>query len=93
LQLFVVRVHLGEFAANRQRLLEGGERAGRIARPELDVRDPVEIERSIMPGAKEAVAKADAYVAEGITTLIVGVSNPDEDLNVIRDLVAWRDSR
>ena len=56
-------------------------------------RDPVEIERSIMPGAKEAVAKADAYVAQGITTLIVGVSNPDEDLNVIRDLVAWRDSR
>jgi probable F420-dependent oxidoreductase len=74
------------------------EEAGRLSRVLDDWcakvgRDPVEIERSIMPGAKDAVATADAYVAQGITTLIVGVSNPDEDLNVIRDLVAWRDSR
>jgi alkanesulfonate monooxygenase SsuD/methylene tetrahydromethanopterin reductase-like flavin-dependent oxidoreductase (luciferase family) len=74
------------------------EEAGRLSRILDDWcakvgRDPAEIERSIMPGAKDAVATADSYVAQGITTLIVGVSNPDEDLNVIRDLVAWRDSR
>jgi hypothetical protein len=45
-----------------------------------------------MPAAKDAVANADAYVAQGITTLIVGVDGP-EQLAVVRDLVAWRDSR
>jgi hypothetical protein len=73
------------------------EEAGRLSRV-LDEwcakvgRNPAEIERSIMPAAKDAVANADAYVAQGITTLIVGVNGPDQ-LDVLRDLVAWRDSR
>jgi probable F420-dependent oxidoreductase len=55
-------------------------------------RDPAEIERSILAGAKDVVQNADAYVANGITTLLVGVDGP-EQLQVLRDLVAWRDSR
>jgi probable F420-dependent oxidoreductase len=55
-------------------------------------RDPSEIERSILAGAKDVVRNADAYVANGITTLLVGVDGP-EQLQVLRDLVAWRDSR
>jgi hypothetical protein len=55
-------------------------------------RDPAEIERSILAGAKDVVQNADAYVANGITTVLVGVDGP-EQLQVLRDLVAWRDSR
>ena len=55
-------------------------------------RDPAEIERSILAGAKDVVKNANDYVANGITTLLVGVDGP-EQLQVLRDLVAWRDSR
>ena len=55
-------------------------------------RNPAEIERSILAGAKDVVRNADDYVRNGITTLIVGVDGP-EQLQVLRDLVAWRDSR
>jgi probable F420-dependent oxidoreductase len=56
-------------------------------------RDPAEIERSILAGAKDVVRNADDYVANGITTLLVGVDGPGDGLNVLRDLVAWRDNR
>ncbi len=55
-------------------------------------RDPAEIERSILEPEGIAVADADRYVANGITTLIVG-GGPGEGLDVLRDLIAWRDSR
>ena len=73
------------------------EEAGRLSRVLDDWcakvgRNPAEGGRAIMPGAKDAVANADAYVKQGITTLIVGVDGP-EQLAVVRDLIAWRDSR
>jgi alkanesulfonate monooxygenase SsuD/methylene tetrahydromethanopterin reductase-like flavin-dependent oxidoreductase (luciferase family) len=56
-------------------------------------RDPAAIERSILAGAQSVVANADAYVRNGITTLTVGVDGPGKSLDVLRNLVAWRDSR
>jgi probable F420-dependent oxidoreductase len=56
-------------------------------------RDPATIERSILAGAKSVVANADDYVRNGITTLTVGVDGPGKSLDVLRNLVAWRDSR
>jgi probable F420-dependent oxidoreductase len=56
-------------------------------------RDPAQIERSILAGAQKVVANADDYVRNGITTLTVGVDGPGKGLDVLRDLVAWRDSR
>lgn len=55
-------------------------------------RDPHEIERS---GGinKDTLEKADAYVEQGITHLIMGVSGPDYDLGPFRELVQWRDAR
>jgi probable F420-dependent oxidoreductase len=72
--------------------------AGRLSRVldnwcEKVGRDPAQIERSILAGAKQVVANADEYVRNGITTLTVGVDGPGKSLDVLRNLVAWRDSR
>lgn len=56
-------------------------------------RDPRAIERSVTAGAEELVPQADAYVAAGVTHLIARTSGPDYDLEPLRRLVAWRDSR
>lgn len=57
-------------------------------------RDPSEIERSILNSSEpNMVQYADAYVANGITTIITGSNVPGAGLQKIRDLVAWRDSR
>ncbi|MBA2277132.1 MAG: LLM class F420-dependent oxidoreductase [Chloroflexia bacterium] len=56
-------------------------------------RDPAAIERSILLTDPEEVARADDYVANGITHLIIGVSGPGADLDPLRRLVAWRDAR
>ncbi len=56
-------------------------------------RDPGEIERSIA-GIKTAdPALLDAYVAAGITHLIMPTGGPDWDLSLLPKLLAWRDSR
>ena len=55
-------------------------------------RNPAEIERSIMID-DSMVERADEYVAQGITHLIVGVDGPDHDFGRLRELVQWRDSR
>ncbi len=56
-------------------------------------RDPAAIERSILLTEPEEVARADDYVASGITHLIIGASGPGADLEPLRRLVAWRDAR
>ncbi len=53
-------------------------------------RDPKEIERSALIGARH-VSNADEYVANGITYLIVGSSGPGAGLDALRALVEWRD--
>jgi len=54
-------------------------------------RDPGEIERSggVTP---ETMARADEYVAKGITHLIMGINGPDYDLGPVRELIQWRDA-
>lgn len=54
-------------------------------------RGPPAIERSILLTEPAEVARADAYLASGITH-IIGASGPD-DLEPVRRLVAWRDAR
>ena len=54
-------------------------------------REPMEIERSLLRGAWDGIADPDAYVAQGITHLIIGLDGPDFDLGPLRELVAWRD--
>jgi len=56
-------------------------------------RDPAEIERSIVVGKSVTPDDADAYVAHGITHLIVNPTGPDYDLGPLQDLIAWRDER
>ena len=55
-------------------------------------RNPGEIERSIMIN-EDLIARADEYVSRGIPHLIVGADGPDYDLEPLRRLVTWRDSR
>jgi len=55
-------------------------------------RDPATIERSILIDGAQ-IANAEEYVRNGITHLIVGSSGPDWNLDEVRRLVAWRDSR
>lgn len=54
-------------------------------------RDPKSIERS---GGinRETLQKADDYVANGITFLIMGIGGPDYDLGPLKELVQWRDA-
>lgn len=54
-------------------------------------RDPTTIERSVLLGSREQVMRADDYRANGITHLIIGVNGPGSDLDLLRELVAWRD--
>lgn len=56
-------------------------------------RDPDTIERSILLTDPAEVARADDYLANGITHLIVGASGPGADLDPLRRLIAWRDER
>ena len=73
-----------ERAAHKSRILdEWCEKVGR---------DPGEIERSILVGPKQ-VDKGDAYVEKGITHLIFRAGGPDYDLEPLKKLIAWRDSR
>jgi probable F420-dependent oxidoreductase len=54
------------------------------------VRDPAEIERSILMNPGQ-IKNADRYVENGITHLILGLSGPDYDLSPLEELIAWRD--
>jgi probable F420-dependent oxidoreductase len=72
--------------------------AGRLSRVlddwcEKEGRDPAAIERSILGLDAEAIGRADEYVRNGITHLIVDAGGPDWDLSLLERLVAWRDSR
>ena len=72
--------------------------AGRLSRVldewcEVIGRDPAEIERSILLAGRPQAEQADDYLANGITHLIIGVNGPGSDLDVLRELVAWRDAR
>ena len=42
---------------------------------------------------EDLIARADEYVSRGITHLIVRADGPDYDLEPLRRLVTWRDSR
>jgi probable F420-dependent oxidoreductase len=55
-------------------------------------RDPAAIERSTSL-TPEDVARADEYVAKGITLLVVRTGGPDYDLGPLRELIQWRDAR
>jgi probable F420-dependent oxidoreductase len=56
-------------------------------------RDPAAIERSVLLAGAPQVALADAYLAAGITHLVVSVNGPGPDLDLLRQLVAWRDAQ
>ena len=56
-------------------------------------RDPAEIERSVLSDTIGTPDELDGYVEQGITHLIYGVGGPDYDLDPLRRLVEWRDSR
>jgi probable F420-dependent oxidoreductase len=55
-------------------------------------RDPQAIERSVLLTEAEEIARADAYVANGITHIIVAADGSDTGLDPLRRLVAWRES-
>jgi len=55
-------------------------------------RDPKGIERSILM-RPDRIGDLDAYVENGITHLLVGLSGPDYDLSLLQKLISWRDSR
>ena len=54
-------------------------------------RNPAEIERSTF--VHDSLDRLDEYADAGITHLVVGAGGPDFDLEPLRKLVAWRDSR
>lgn len=56
-------------------------------------RDPATIERSVLLSGPQQLERADEYVANGITHLIISVNGPGPDLDALRELVAWRDAR
>ena len=56
-------------------------------------RDPAQIERSVLLAGRPQVEMADEYLAQGITHLIVGVNEPGAGLDLLRELVAWRDAQ
>jgi probable F420-dependent oxidoreductase len=55
-------------------------------------RNPATIERSTSLGPED-VARADEYVAKGISLLVVRTTGPAYDLGSLRELLQWRDSR
>jgi probable F420-dependent oxidoreductase len=55
-------------------------------------RDPATIERSTSLNPED-VARADEYVAKGITLLVVRAGGPDYDLGHLRELIQWRNAR
>lgn len=55
-------------------------------------RNPAEIKRSVLL-SRPQVSRADEFVTNGISHLIVSVDGPGRDLEPLRQLVAWRDSR
>lgn len=56
-------------------------------------RDPAEIERTALRGNRDMLDNAEQYVKQGFTHLIVNSTGPDYDLSLLRDMLAWRDSR
>jgi hypothetical protein len=55
-------------------------------------RDPAAIERSVLLTDPDEVARADAYVANGITLIIIGAGGPGAGLDSLRSLITWRDA-
>ncbi len=55
-------------------------------------RDPAAIERSVLLTEPDEVARVDAYVANGITHIVIGADGPGAGLDPLRRLVAWRDA-
>ncbi|MFZ0491633.1 MAG: LLM class F420-dependent oxidoreductase [Acidimicrobiia bacterium] len=55
-------------------------------------RDPSEIERSVGVNAQR-IDFADQLAAAGAGQITLGFSGPDYDLGIVRDWIAWRDSR
>jgi probable F420-dependent oxidoreductase len=55
-------------------------------------RKPEDVERSVLINP-EHIERADEYVENGITHLLIGASGPDYDLGPLRELIAWRDGR
>ena len=55
-------------------------------------RNPAEIERSIMVNGDTVMDQLDDYLANGITTLILGISGEGEGLDRVKEMLAWRDS-
>ncbi|QJY48744.1 LLM class F420-dependent oxidoreductase [Pseudonocardia broussonetiae] len=55
-------------------------------------REPSQVERSIGVG-KPPGEVADALVDAGATLFTVGVGGPDYDLGLLKEWIAWRDSR
>ena len=70
----------------------GGPSAVAEHAPQNAMDDPGEIERSIMIN-EDLIARADEYVSRGISHLIVGADGPDYELEPLRRMVTWRDSR
>ncbi len=74
------------------------EEAGRLSRVLDDWcakigRDPAAIERSILVRTQDHIDRADDYLAQGITHLIIGTSGPDWNLDQLQQLIDWRDRR
>ncbi|MDQ3656778.1 MAG: LLM class F420-dependent oxidoreductase [Chloroflexota bacterium] len=56
-------------------------------------RNPADIERSVLLTEPEEVARADEYVANGVTHIVIGADGAGAGLDPLRQLVAWRDTR
>ena len=70
--------------ASKNRILD--EWCGKVGR------DPAEVERSVLINA-DNLERADEYVENGLTHLILGLDGPDFDTGGLKELVAWRDAR
>jgi len=55
--------------------------------------NPADIERSVLLTEPEEVARAEEYVANGVTHIVIGADGPGAGLDPLRQLVAWRDAR
>jgi len=56
-------------------------------------RNPGEIERSILLDDPAEIERADDYLANGATHLIVAADGPGRGLEMLRRFVAWREAR